>query len=402
MPKQRKSVRVPRVVAVVSTQGNYGPSVLRGVFAHVAANGEWGLEIIRSAGAFTVGVVRDALRHKVDGFLVALNENPTEAFASLADSNVPFVTVETYSTTLEARKAGAAHFRVDNMAIGRNAASSFLSQGRYGAFGFVGPRSEREWSRQREKGFCAELGRHGFVCARFSASVADDSVSLRGDLAKWLRRLAKPAAVLAADDPTALDVLQACKVAKLSIPSEVAMLGVDDETLLCENSSPTISSIRPDFVGAGTLAARELERLMRHRAAPPASRIVSVRGVNEIVERQSTSGMKTSGHLVQKAVAFIENNARRGIGVKDVQEHLRVSRSLMDLRFREVRGESVLSVIVAARLKELKRLLRDTNLPIAEITARLGWESENYPKNLFRRRFGLSMSEWRGRATENF
>jgi LacI family transcriptional regulator len=145
----------------------------------------------------------------------------------------------------------------------------------------------------------------------------------------------------------------------------------------------------------GTGAAAALEKMMRGGATGRPSSTVMIHGENEIVRRASTPAETTSGPLVQKALAFIERNAQRGIGVKDVQEHLRVSRSLMDLRFREVRGESVLSVILSARLAELKRLLRETDDSIESITRRLGWTSPNYPKNLFRKSFGMSMREFR-------
>ena len=133
---------------------------------------------------------------------------------------------------------------------------------------------------------------------------------------------------------------------------------------------------------------------MRGRGSRPTATVV-IHGGNEIVRRASTPAETTSGPLVQKALAFIERNVRSGIGVRDVQEHLRVSRSLLDLRFREVRGESVLSCITSARLAELKRLLRKSDEPVASITRRLGWTSPNYPKNLFKKHFGMTMREWR-------
>ena len=395
MRRKAKIRRIPRVIAVVSMNSNFGPSVLRGVFAHVAAHGEWGLSIVRSNHDFTGESVKQALAHKASGFIIALNEEAPEAFRELAESDIPFVTVETFSTLLEARKTKAVHVRIDNLAIGRDAARSFISQGRYTTFGYVPAYGQREWSHLRGEGFARELTRRDRDTSMFQAGSDCDPITRRGELAKWLRKLEKPAAVMAADDAVAQEVLQACKSARLSVPSDVAVLGVDDEELICENAEPRISSIRPDFIRAGREAADALEKMMYgKRAACPASTVV-IRGVNEIVLRASTPTEKSSGPLVQKALAFIERNASSGIGVRDVLAHLKVSRSLMDLRFREVRGESVLTCITAARLKELKRLLRETDDPIESITRRLGWTSPNYPKNLFKRHFGMSMHEWR-------
>ena len=394
MKRKAHHRRIPRVVAVVSMESNFGPSVLRGVFAHVAERGEWGLSIVRSAKNFTAQNIREAIEHKVSGMIVAINENPDDAFTALAASQIPFATVETYSSLLDARRENAVHVRIDNAEIGRDAARSFVAQGRYASFGYVSTVVPREWSRLRGEGFAKEIERRDRAVEIFRAGPSNDHITRRGELAKWLRRLAKPTAVLAADDAVAQEVLQACASARLSVPGEVSVLGIDDEELVCENATPTLSSIRPDFVQAGKTAAAALEKMMRGRCSRPAA-TVTIRGGNEIVRRASTPAETTSGPLVQKALAFIEKNAHRGIGVKDVQEHLKVSRSLMDLRFREVRGESVLSVILSARLAELKRLLRETDDSIESITRRLGWSSPNYPKNLFKKRFGVSMSRWR-------
>ena len=203
---------------------------------------------------------------------------------------------------------------------------------------------------------------------------------------------------MAADDSIAMDVLQACSAARLRVPNDIAVLGVDDEEFICESTTPQLSSIRPNFTEAGRLAAETLERLMRNslRNKDGASEI-TVRGESEIIRRASTSRETSSGQLVQRALAFIHHNAKRGIGVRDVVAHLRVSRSLADLRFREVRGESILSVITAARLGELKAKLARTDEPIGEVTRRLGWANENYPKNLFRKHFGITMNEYRRR-----
>lgn len=390
--------RTPRVIAAVSMQSNFGPSVLRGVFAHIAEHGEWGLEIIRSAQDFTSNSVLDGIRHKIDGILIALNEETPAAFRALAGSGIPFVTIETYSPLLESRENDTVHFRIDNRMIGRDAARSFTAQGCFASFGYVPHRRGDAWSRLRGEGFASECARRHAETDVFPTNTSDDPVTRRGNLAKWLRKLDKPAAVFAADDSTALEVLYACSSAHLVVPHDVSILGVDDEELICENSTPRLSSIRPDFVLAGRKAAEALERMMRSRKKPTHTQTVVVQGENELAQRESTLPGSSAGPLVQKALSFIKRNARYGICVKDVQNHLKVSRSLMDTRFREIRGSSVLSAILDARLRELKRLLRETSDPIESITLRLGWSSPNYPKNLFKRTFGLSMRDWR--ATE--
>jgi len=383
-------MKIPRVIAVVAMQSNFGPSVLRGVFSHIAASGEWNLYVVRTPKEFTEESVRQAIAHKVSGFIFAFNDE-MPALRAVAESKIPFVTVDK-------RTSDAVHVKINNAAIGYDAARSFISQGRYASFGYVLPPQELVWAQQRGEGFAHEVSRRDRPMSIFSSDARNDSIERCGELAKWLRRCKKPAAVLAADDATALEVLQACKSARLDVPREVAVMGIDDEEIVCESSSPPLTSIRPDFVCAGQTAAAALERMMRNRAAPRAADVIVVRGENEIIRRASTVAESSAGALVQKALAFIERNAKRGIGVRDVQAHLRVSRPLMDLRFRQIKGESVLSCIMDVRLKELTRLLRETDDSVESITRRLGWNSPNYPKNLFKKRFGMSMRKYRQSA----
>ena len=189
---KHKHRRIPRVIAVVSMESNFGPSVLRGVFTHIAERGEWGLSIVRSAKHFTAQSIREAIEHKVSGMIVALNENPDDAFAALAASHIPFATIETYSPQLDAKRENAVHVRIDNAEIGRDAARSFVAQGRYASFGYVSTAIPREWSRLRGEGFSREMERRDRAVETFLAGSGDDHITRRGELAKWLRRFAKP------------------------------------------------------------------------------------------------------------------------------------------------------------------------------------------------------------------
>lgn len=397
----KTSRRLPRVTVFVSMRSCYGPSVMRGIFAHIAEHGEWRLDIVRSEKDVSERIITEACMHHANGFIVAITDS-FAPFKALLASGVPFVTIENDALAKEVRAPLARHIRLDNHAIGRSGAREFIAEGRYSTFGFVPERSgTAAWSSERRRGFSDELHRHSAGCITFSATQSVGKAERIGHLAKWLKKLTKPAAIMAADDSVAMDVLQACSAARLRVPHDIAVLGVDDEEFICESTSPQLSSIRPNFTEAGRLAAETLERLMRGKPHGKAvSSEILVKRDSEIVRRASTSRETSSGQLVQRAIAFIHQNAKRGIGVRDVVAHLRVSRSLADTRFREVRGESILSVITAARLRELKTRLARTDEPIGEVTRRLGWANENYPKNLFRKHFGITMNEYRQRNRE--
>jgi AraC-like DNA-binding protein len=117
--------------------------------------------------------------------------------------------------------------------------------------------------------------------------------------------------------------------------------------------------------------------------------------VKKIVRRESTTEESTAGKLVQKAIAYIDLHALEGIEVSDVVRHLKCSRRLADLRFRELQGRSILDAITERRLDEVKRLLAGTKEKIDTIAAICGYTNPNYLKNLFKKRFGMSMREFR-------
>ena len=168
---------------------------------------------------------------------------------------------------------------------------------------------------------------------------------------------------------------------------------MDNDELLCDTAEPTLTSIAPDHIRLGELAAEALKNLMngahRHHALTIRS------SVKTIVERQSAKPVTPATRLVEQAMAFIRRNALKGISAVDVVNHLGVSRRLADARFRQFTGQSILATILKVRLDEVKCRLRDTDTPIAKITAACGFKGENYAKKLFRSRFGMSMSEWR-------
>ena len=123
------------------------------------------------------------------------------------------------------------------------------------------------------------------------------------------------------------------------------------------------------------------------------------KGVADIVARESSTPLSHAGHLVAKGMRFIEENALRGIGVDDVVRHLRISRSLATLRFREVRRRSIFAEIRECRLSAVANLLETSCMPIEDVTHKCGFENANHLKNIFKRRFGMSMREWRATHT---
>ena len=289
---------------------------------------------------------------------------------------------------MEAAHAGPLAFvDADNAAIARVGASHLLSLGRVRGYAFIakGPASPRFAA------FRAALEpRHGPVALVVPA--ASDGETYEESMARQLRELPKPAAVMAEKDELARLALDAAAGVGIKVPKQMALLGVDNDELLCETADPPLSSVAVDHERLGALAVEALKKLFAHPDAPPFELLAPATGV---VERQSARPVAPAAALAERAAAFIRHNAVKGIGAVDVAAYLGVSRSLADLRFRQVHGESMLGMILRLRLEAVKKKLRETDLPIGQVTASCGFGSESRAKHLFKARFGLSMREWR-------
>ena len=383
--KSNRPRPIRRVLAALWMGGRFGTDVLAGVFRRAAERGGWDVRVIR----FRESLAGEIERARRDGGLDGLVfDYWGSAFQRVLQSvRVPVVLLDVPgAAAFAAKRPRVAVIHSDNAAVGRVAARELLGHGVYRSFGFVGAAEGQTWSAERGAAFRATLDAAGAEGREFPGGVGSPG------LAAWLRSLPAPAGVFAANDETGARVLSVCRAARIPVPGRVSVLGVDDETFFCENAHPPLSSIVPDFERQGWLAASAIEAMAEGRATPPPA-VVGVRG---IVRRASTGGGPSSaGLLVQRALAVIRQRACEGIGVPDVAAHLGVSRRLLDLRFREQQGRTVLDAIQERRLGEVCRRLSETDETIGEIAAACGYGDVSHLRRLFLARFHVGMRTWR-------
>ena len=379
--------RTFRVMVALALSHVAGRKKLNGIHRFLSEGHDWDMELIRNDNEFTPEVLSNAKRLQFDGLLIGFSER--REFKKIhASIGIPTVFID-YPDTAILKTLPLCMFVNDNVqAIARSAVRHLLSCPGVRSFGFVPSRTPARWSHNRQAAFMAVLRSHGK-----NLSVFGGSGNSREELGQWLSDLEKPTAILAAFDDRARDVLEACRARTISVPDQISVLGIGNDEPICETSVPALSSVAVDFEEEGYRAARELQAMMLSGRAP------SIRerpcGVREVVFRASTTASKTPSALVERALEFIRQHALEGISTVDVVKHLKISRSLADLRFREVTGSSILEEILARRLDAVKRLLRDSSLRISEIAMRCGYRDANYLKNLFKSRVGMSMREFR-------
>lgn len=365
-----------------------GRSILHGLSS--AARRErcrWSFHVVNYDAAGAVAELRRVLALGADG-AVAIGLYDPGIEAAFMDNPVPLVALAQEKTERLMRRRGPTAFVTsDEPAIGRIGARHLDSLGRFRSFGFVK-------AGRRADGFAAHFAGRQVDLRVFQPEIFGPIEP--GPLGDWLEELPKPAAVMAPTDYVACMVLDAAARRRLAVPRDCAVLGVDDDELLCETSDPPLSSVFVDYGKYGEHATMALKRLL---AKPNSRRFTLLVHPGRVVERQSTRPVAPATALAERAAAFIRRNAVSGISSADVSAHLGVSRSLADLRFRQVMGESMLSMILRLRLDAAAKMLKETDLGVAQVAAACGFGDADHARRLFRRRFGVSMRAWRVAST---
>ena len=384
-----ESQRLRHVVALLSLSVCSGQRKLGGMVDFF--NGrladerrKWNLDILYGYERLSDEIVRHSVRDGVDGFIL-LDHPPERTVEAVVATGLPCV-VESPERFPCEPAPNLVRLYCDTAELARAAAVHFAARQAFRSFGYVSTEREEQWATDRGRLFREALAGRGHRCALCRPR--------RQSLARWLSRLPKPAAVCAAHDAMARSVVEECGRLGLCVPDDVAVLGFDDDPVFCLAPAPRLSSVAQDFARCGWLAAETLQRMMNGEPGLPATLSYGARGV---AIRESTMHDSPHAALVQRAVEWIDANAFRNVGVEDVAAHLGVSRRLADLRFREILGRSIYEVLRDRRLEEAKRLLLQTDETIASVTERCGFTNKTHLKNLFLRRFGCSMREWRTR-----
>ena len=379
---------------LIERQRTYGRRLCEGIIRFARERTNWTLRIVDFMNLPQIAHNKD-----IDGFIARVMDDRAEE--QLRATGKPVVDV-----FFERPRMGFAAADQNALLVGQMAAQHFIEH-RFTNFAFCGYNG-RSYSDRRRDAFIQCLEQNHFGCAIYrtppsalkdfnNSVVLQERFGFASDhraLATWISKLPKPVGVFCSHDMRAYHLAEACRSLRLQIPDEVAILGADDDELVCNFSDPPLSSIDQNAYGIGYAAAETLQSMLQNPGiVPPPVLIAPV----HLIERESTRIYPVNPPWLSDALIFIRRNISGNLTASDVYAAVGKSHTLVDSAFRKTFGTSVQKTIIRTRLEEAKRLIRDTSLTLTEIAAKTGFSTVQYFCSSFSKACGSSPSAYRNK-----
>lgn len=375
--------RPPKVALLVEMSNAYARGLLSGIEDYIRSHGPWNVYLAEHGR----GDLPPKWLRGWDGDGILARIENTGIAEALAKASQPVVDLSSRRLLPHVPSV-----TTDNATIASVALQHFVERG-YTHFAYCGD-SRFGWSDDRGEHFRNLVASRKYHCENYTTASAEqsDSDAETDRIAAWLQGLPRPIAVFACYDARGQQVLDACRRANLSVPEEIAVLGVDNDELICSLSPPPLSSIIPNPQKSGWTAAANLDRLMRGEMVPPVATYIPPLGV---ATRQSSDTLAVDDPQIAKVLRFIREHACTGIGVGEVLQHCPMGRRSLEHRMKALVGRTPHEEIFRVRMNHAKQLLTGTELKIAEIAERCGFLNVEYLSGSFRRATNMSPSEYR-------
>ena len=378
MPSRRS------VALLIETSKTYGRGLLRGIGRYVHTHRRWSI-FLEERG------LEDPLPvwfHHWHGDGIILR-TPTRRLAEeVQRRGIPTVYLG------ESRKTGLPMLHSDDLVIARHAADHLLERG-FERFAYVGIQGV-VWSDERRRYFTDRIGEVGHQCDVFEFGPSEGGqrawLSRERELSEWLVGLPKPCALMACYDVVGVRVLDACRGAGIAVPEQLAVIGADNDPLLCTLATPQLSSVAHNLDRIGYEAATLLDSLMDGQDPPEGETLIEP---SNVVHRQSTDILAIADKKVAKAVRFIREHACDGIDVDDVVEAVGMHKATLKRRFEKLLSRSPKAEIMRLQLERVKQLLRDTDFTLKRIADLAGFRHPEYMSVLFKRKIGKTPGQYR-------
>lgn len=378
-----------KILLLTDFSSGYSRNLLKGIVRYSKEVGNWSFQRMPLYYRMLYGengVVEWAKKWQADAIIAQLTDVNIEL---LNDLNIPII-VQNYRD----RNKAVSNLTGDYFNTGVMAAKFFLNRG-YRNFAFYGFKGAI-WSRERADGYSHEIEKQGYKLAVLENDNKDKEEWSYNHtvLGNWLQSLPKPVALFACDDHFALQISETCNVYNINVPDDIAILGVDNDDLLCNISDPPLSSIVLDVENGGYNAGKLLHQLITKEITEPFNIVVNPL----IIERRkSTEKYAVSDKNIRTILNYIEKNYANHLSVEELVKQVPLSRRVLEKKFKEETGESLYQYIQNYRIDQFTRLLITTDYSLFEAALQSGFENYKNVSRIFRKYKSLSPAEYRKR-----
>lgn len=395
---KRRPIKDKLVLLPLDTEGSFPRGILRGIAQYARLHGPWefyrqlpllGLPIDERYSFFRKNVIANLRKAGIDGIIMRDDDDIKKEILKMG---LPAILV----TPQKAHDKLPGIF-CNEVAIGKMAAEHLVDRG-LKQFAFCGlwddPKRE-PWVKARYDGFSKALSETGFRCDFFKLPVYLSEEKWKNtakQLDQWLKSLPKPVGIMTCNDECGVYILESCKRTGLHMPEDIAVIGVDNDELLCELFSFPLSSIALNTVKSGYDAAELLDKLMNGQKMEGQKIIIDP---TKIVVRQSSDILKIDDKEVRDALRLIQKYARESIQTQEIVNLLPISRQSLHKRFIKELGRSIHDEIRRVRIGLVTQMLIETNVPISQISLDLGFSSIKHLSRYFKAMYGCTPSEYR-------
>ena len=380
--------RYPQIALLVDTATDWGRRMIRGVGRYAQEQGGWDIWLEQRC-QYAPGRLPPGWRG--EGVIARVADRTMGRYLAGA----PYVVVNVSAACIPGVEFPTV--TADLRAAARLAAGHLLDQG-FRNFGYFAPLG-LSYVDIHYHSFVEHLAEAGLTCDLFPASHGKGGRPAwnrrQANLRRWLQNLPKPAAVVTWTSDRGREVLYACRAEGLLVPEQVAVMGGDEDSLLCETCNPPLSGVALTSERIGYEAAALLDRLLQGEPLPTEPILIAP---TRVVVRQSTDTLAITEPDLARAIAFIRMHAAPPIRVSDVLCEIAVSRTWLERTFQQALGRSPAEEIRRVRLERAKQLLADTDLPVPQVAAASGFTSREYLACAFQRATGLTPREFRRRT----
>lgn len=385
MPKapRSKPAHIPQVAVLVDTSRSYGRDIVRGIRRYVAEHGPWSLYLEpRDLHSRFPDWLKD---WPGDGILSRTVD--AAMLRQLKATKLPVIELRTTVLPHSFPFVG-----MDNSIVGTRVAEHLRNRG-FRRFACYLDTAEAFFV-ERSEFFAKTLRAHGFDCDVFKSSRRLRWDEHQRALSEWLTSLEKPVGVFAVNDQLGFWLLDAARRAGIAVPEEVAVVGAENDNMLCDTASPPLSSVRLRGQAVGYEAARILDEWMsKERLPKPGEKHLLAPG--DIAVRQSSDIVAVEDPRISAALRFIRQHATEQIDVTRVARETALSRSVLERRMKALIGRSPGEEINRIRFAAVEKLLTQTDLTLDAIAARCGFTHPQYMAEAFRKRAGVTPGEFR-------